>query len=359
MRTESLMAVFFLFAACGAEPTSEGPQGAAGLPGAASLVRLDDEPPNAHCPSGGVAVQSGVDENDDGELQDDEITSTRYVCHGVGESGAEGASGPAGADGRAALVRLDEESAGENCAFGGTRVSAGVDVDGNGMLDAHEVESIEFVCNGADAAAAGESFALRGDYVVDSLASLLVFKSVGELEGALTIRLEATGPVSFPNLVRVGGGVSVEGAGQSLSLPALEEVGGAFVVANMPDLESIALGSLRHALAIDVSAAGKLAVFDAPVLEEVPEHVVFKNNDALQRVSMTRVASTRYFTVEANPALSLLSTPALTIVFEGKVVDNPLLAQCALDALLDRLLASHSPPAMFDMTGNDENAVCE
>lgn len=45
-----------------------------------SLLRIDDEPPGANCEFGGSAVHTGVDANDDGELADDEITETQYVC---------------------------------------------------------------------------------------------------------------------------------------------------------------------------------------------------------------------------------------------------------------------------------------
>ena len=39
-----------------------------------------------------------------------------------------------------------EEPAGQNCAFGGLAFSSGRDSDGNGSLDADEVERIQYVC---------------------------------------------------------------------------------------------------------------------------------------------------------------------------------------------------------------------
>ena len=71
--------------------------------------------------------------------------------------GGEGAAGPSGAPGLpgqpgqsviSALVRISTESAGANCAAGGVRVQAGLDVNSSGVLDDGEVKETTFVCNG-------------------------------------------------------------------------------------------------------------------------------------------------------------------------------------------------------------------
>ncbi len=46
-----------------------------------SVLRLDVEPPGENCPNGGTAVRAGIDVNGDGDLDDPEIATTRYVCH--------------------------------------------------------------------------------------------------------------------------------------------------------------------------------------------------------------------------------------------------------------------------------------
>jgi hypothetical protein len=52
--------------------------------GLAALIRLEPELTGTHYPTGGRAVQSGLDLDDDQELDDDEITgTTQYVCSGV------------------------------------------------------------------------------------------------------------------------------------------------------------------------------------------------------------------------------------------------------------------------------------
>lgn len=47
----------------------------------ASLVRVDDEPAGPNCTSGGHAIRTGSDEDEDGELDEDEVDSTAYVCN--------------------------------------------------------------------------------------------------------------------------------------------------------------------------------------------------------------------------------------------------------------------------------------
>jgi hypothetical protein len=50
--------------------------------------------------------------------------------------------------GPSSLVALTEEPAGSNCAAGGTKISTGADMNGNGKLDDSEVTDSSFVCSG-------------------------------------------------------------------------------------------------------------------------------------------------------------------------------------------------------------------
>jgi len=87
------------------------------------------------CPNGGQQIDQGVDTNDDGTLEAAEIQSTRLVCNGT--------------DGIPVLADETNEPAGMNCPAGGTRVAVGRDLDLDGTLDADEEESVSFVCDGA------------------------------------------------------------------------------------------------------------------------------------------------------------------------------------------------------------------
>jgi hypothetical protein len=105
--------------------------------GAHSVVyAVNKSAPVSNCPSGGITVQSGIDTNGNGVLDPSEVTSTQYVCNGT--------------SGTAALVATTIEPAGANCASGGEMVSAGLDTNGNSILDASEVTTTAYVCNGTN-----------------------------------------------------------------------------------------------------------------------------------------------------------------------------------------------------------------
>lgn len=59
----------------------------------------------AQCPTGGVRVDSGNDQNSDGVLTAAEITSSEIICNGV--DGSDGADGADGADGSDGVDRVD------------------------------------------------------------------------------------------------------------------------------------------------------------------------------------------------------------------------------------------------------------
>ena len=69
-----------------------------------------------------------------------------------GADGQDGAQGPAGNDGSTALILTSTEPAGANCANGGVKIAAGVDDNGNGQLDANEVDSTQYICDGGSSA---------------------------------------------------------------------------------------------------------------------------------------------------------------------------------------------------------------
>lgn len=110
------------------------------------IVRIRDATV-AECADGGQTILVGVDGNDDDKLEGAEIKSTSPVCNGsVGETG------PMGVPGTNALVVTTAEAAGANCTAGGVRLDAGLDDDGDGTLQAGEIDATSYICNGADGA---------------------------------------------------------------------------------------------------------------------------------------------------------------------------------------------------------------
>ncbi len=136
------------------EQGSQGSAGQDGDDGTSSLVRLSDVGPGAQCTGGGQRVDVGPDVNNNGTLDDDEVNQTAYVCNGV-----------AGQTPGNAVVATKAEAAGANCATGGVRVDAGVDLNSNQALDPEEITSTTFVCNGQQGS--------TGTNGVDGLTTLL------------------------------------------------------------------------------------------------------------------------------------------------------------------------------------------
>ena len=71
----------------GALVACDGSQGASGDAGANALAETSVEPPGENCPEGGIKVEVGVDANGNGTLDPSEVSAggTSYVCNGSGK----------------------------------------------------------------------------------------------------------------------------------------------------------------------------------------------------------------------------------------------------------------------------------
>jgi hypothetical protein len=125
-----------------------GTNGAVGASGQTSLVKTTVEPAGANCTNGGFKTEYGLDANANGILDVSEINGvlTQYVCNGI-----NGAAGINGVDGKTSLVQTTSEPAGANCTNGGFKTEYGLDANTNGILDAGEINNFltQYVCNGA------------------------------------------------------------------------------------------------------------------------------------------------------------------------------------------------------------------
>ena len=143
----------FLVIACGGGLTNE-------PVGTSIKFSFLNEAPLTACLNSGLTINSGVDTNADQTLQSSEITNSQYVCNGsngtqgssgiTGSNGSNGANGLIGTNGSTALVVVAQELSGNNCTTGGTRVSVGLDINENKILDIFEISSSNYICNGAN-----------------------------------------------------------------------------------------------------------------------------------------------------------------------------------------------------------------
>lgn len=151
-RLTALLFAFLLVAGCKESQSENPPAGDAGPQGLSSLIRTEEEPPGENCESGGTRVSAGIDENANSVLDDHEVTSVVYICHGD-----TGATGVPGADGCDSLIVIEDEPPGQNCPAGGKKITVGTD-DGvsssgessgsacDGILDLGEVDQVEYLC---------------------------------------------------------------------------------------------------------------------------------------------------------------------------------------------------------------------
>jgi len=96
--------IALLSAGCG----NDGSSGETGQSGSNSLVVQSVEQSGDNCLYGGIKIDSGLDENNDGNLSSSEITQTYYVCHGDdGVDGIDGLDGVNGADGLDGIDGVD------------------------------------------------------------------------------------------------------------------------------------------------------------------------------------------------------------------------------------------------------------
>ena len=78
MRKINLLIIILFLVSC------EGEQGEIGPMGSISLINIENELPSDNCSSGGFKIESGIDINDNGILDLDEVQSTQYICNGDG-----------------------------------------------------------------------------------------------------------------------------------------------------------------------------------------------------------------------------------------------------------------------------------
>jgi hypothetical protein len=102
---------------------------------AATLKRETVVLPGEDCATGGIAVETAIDVNGDGILDASEIDTTEIVCDGKD-----------GLDGITALVSQTVVTPGDSCQDGGLRFDVGLDINDNGELESNEIDSTEFLC---------------------------------------------------------------------------------------------------------------------------------------------------------------------------------------------------------------------
>lgn len=107
-----------------------------GSEGIRSLVKISAVSPNDICPNGGQKIETGLDKNRNSLLDASEVESTNYICNGT--------------NGFNSLTNLTEVRPSDICEAGGFKIDVGIDKNRNNILDANEIESTRYICNGVN-----------------------------------------------------------------------------------------------------------------------------------------------------------------------------------------------------------------
>ena len=146
MKKYGLLLVVFLgaltvFAACN-KPGEGTKMPDLSLLGPSSVGRTTVLPAgDTDCPNGGIRMDTGIDSNNNGVLEADEVKNTSNLCNDqkVTENPYEHSS----------LVAIESEPTGTvHCPAGGLKIRSGTDANNNGMLDPGEDAYTEYICNG-------------------------------------------------------------------------------------------------------------------------------------------------------------------------------------------------------------------
>ena len=128
-------------------------QGKDGQDAIETLVLSEGREADSICTEGGSDIFIGTDTNQNGILDDVEISSTTKICHGKeglsGPQGANGNSGELGNNGTSSLVRMITIYVGNTtCPEGGIAIYSGIDENQNDYLDDEEFATVSELCDG-------------------------------------------------------------------------------------------------------------------------------------------------------------------------------------------------------------------
>lgn len=296
--------------------------------GGGNLTSVSAEAAGDNCAEGGTRIDVGVDANGNGTLDADEITDTSYVCNAPGGLSLGDVK---------ALLAISEEPAGDNCAEGGRKVESGIDRNGNGELDADEVDATDYDCS-ADAFARVHfgDFDVRTQADVDDLANYDII--LGDLDIRTGIDVAN---LSLPSVRIVSGDVDIHNCDESgetletITFPALERVS--------DDLD----------IYLDCGTANLKAV-SAPLLTRV-DSVYVGYASSLETLSLPALTHAHAVDVYDNPSLVTLDLSSLSSLRYAWFYDNESLSDC--QAIETILLTWRTPGGDFEM--NNDGVACE
>lgn len=117
----------------------DGLDGNHGIDGLSTLVEISEEPSSSNCVNSGTKVEAGLDSNNNGILDNDEITNIEYICNGISSD-------------TTMLTSISPPPSNKRCTGGGRVISNGFDngegsgIASNGQLESDEIDYSTSFC---------------------------------------------------------------------------------------------------------------------------------------------------------------------------------------------------------------------
>jgi hypothetical protein len=252
-----------------------GAEGPAGESGVDTLVRVEELPAefSQDCMQGGIRILAGRDEDGDGVLGEEEVSSEQVQCYSTPQ-GATGATGPGGLDSQVLLqaVPTQAQDPSSPCALGGYALISWKDLDADGQFDPptglgpEEQLGVTYICNAPQGAALVTS--IQGSIEVTNSLQLAMLSGVRTVSGTLTLSIPGIPSISLPALETAQGLTIGACSGlQTLELPNLAQVTGDFRLEN--NLSLVSLGQAQGQFAPSLTTVGNLSITGHPFLQSI------------------------------------------------------------------------------------------
>jgi hypothetical protein len=292
------------------------------LGGPSTLIRVVPLAPGAECTSGGTIIYTGLDNDGDTFLDDEEITSSQNICNGDTKVRCQGGvvrSGTVTARNAADLQGLE----GVNCVDGDLLIT-GVDRENLSSLKSLGVVTGELVvvANPGLTSLAGldELTFVGGTFLVQANEQLISLAGISKFA-----RSSAFAVVGNPMLTSMKGlerfnacpgNLRIANNDAMTSLQGLENIeqcNESIAVTGNNALPSLSgLDALRSVVLIDVSSNKVMTTVALPSMQRISSRLIVTNNSVATSVSVPALVTVgNLIQIENNPALDSIAMPVL------------------------------------------------
>lgn len=286
-----------------------------------TLVRVDGEPAGVNCANGGVAINTGSDTNDDGLLEDGEITGTQYVCNAAAP--VQCAAGTSSIPGPITITTPGDfaQLAGVACINGDLLITNLASSSFEPLPDLQTVTGTVVIAGNRDLVSldgltlqqVGTSYIVQANGTLADLTSLGALRKSGPIQIVANdslVDLSGLAPLSQITGLVVSGNASLESVHGLENATKIDQL----TLHENPKLTSLdALAQLRECLSVDVSGNSVLPLISLPALQKIGRGMTINENPALTMVDLPVLATTGGMQFYGDAAMTTVSMPEVLL----------------------------------------------